>query len=83
MRRDVMPWKESSALGEQKLFIDRWRAGEETISELCRRFGISGKTGHKRINRYKECGYEGLGDRSSASHTHPNATSPQIARQLI
>jgi transposase InsO family protein len=83
MRRDVMPWKESSAYSEQKLFIDTWRTGEETFSELCRRFGISRKTGYKRVNRYKECGYEGLGDRSSAPHTHPNATSPEIARQLI
>ena len=57
--------------------------GEESISELCRRFGISRKTGYKRINRFREYGYEGLGDRSSAPHSHPNATSPEVARQLI
>ena len=57
--------------------------GEESISELCRRFGISRKTGYKRINRFKEYGYDGLGDRSSAPHSHPNATSPEVARQLI
>ena len=83
MRSNVMPWKETSALSEQKLFIDLWKEGEETMTELCRRFGISRKTGYKRINRYIQHGYEGLGDRSSAPHTHPNATSPQIARQLI
>ena len=59
MRSNVMPWKESSALSEQKLFIDLWKAGEETMSELCRRFGISRKTGYKRINRYIKYGYEG------------------------
>ena len=83
MRSDVMPWKESSAFSEQKLFIDRWKAGEETVSELCHRFGISRKTAYKRINRYINHGYQGLGDRSSAPHTHPNKTSPQIARRLI
>ena len=83
MRSNVMPWKESSAFSEQSLFIDSWLRGEETISELCRRFGISRKTAYKRINRYVEYGHEGLGDRSSAPHNHPNRTSPEIARQLI
>ena len=47
------------------------------------RFGISRKTGYKRINRFKEYGYDGLGDRSSAPHSHPNATSPEVTRELI
>ena len=83
MRSDVMPWKESSVASEQRLFIDRWQTGEETFSELCRQFGISRKTGYKRVNRFAECGYEGLGDRSSAPHTHPNGTRQEVARQLI
>ena len=78
-----MPWKESSAACEQRVFIERWSEGEESVSELCRRFGISRKTGYKRINRFKEYGYDGLGDRRSAPHSHPNATSPQVVRQLI
>ena len=82
MRSHVMPWKESSAACEQRVFIERWSMGEESISELCRRFGISRKTGYKRINRFKEYGYDGLGDRSSAPHSHPNATSPEVARAV-
>ncbi len=78
-----MPWNESSAACEQRVFIERWSMGEESVSELCRRFGISRKTGYKRINRFKEDGYEGLGDRISAPHSHPNATSPEVARRLI
>ena len=83
MRSHVMRWKESSAACEQRVFIERWSMGGETVSELCRRFGISRKTGYKRINQFKECGYDGLGDRSSARHSHPNATSPEVAGQLI
>ena len=30
-----------------------------------------------------EYGFEGLGDRGSAPHSHPNATSPQVSRRLI
>ena len=83
MRRNVMPWKESSAACEQRVFIEMWLAGEESVSGLCRLFGISRVTGHKRINRYREYGFEGLGDRGSAPHSHPNATSPQVSRRLI
>ena len=52
MRRHVMPWRESTACSEQESFIRRWLKGEDTVSELCRAFGVSRKTGHKRINRY-------------------------------
>ena len=83
MRSEVMPWKESSAACEQRVFIERWSEGKESVSELCRRFGISRKTGYKRINRFKKLGYDGLGDRISAPHSHPNATSPEVARGLI
>ena len=83
MRRYVMPWKESSAACEQRVFIEMWLTGEETVSGLCRLFGISRVSGHKRINRYKEYGFEGFGDRSSAPHTHPNATSLEVCRRLI
>ena len=83
MRSHVMPWKESSAACEQRVFIERWSMGEESVSELCRQFGISRKTGYKRINRFREYGFDGLGDRNSAPHSHPNATSPEVARELI
>ena len=78
-----MPWMESSAACEQRVFIGQWLRGEEPVSELCRRFGISRKTAYKRINRFKEWGYDGLGDRSSAPHSHPNATSPEVVNRLI
>ena len=78
-----MPWKESSAACEQRVFIEMWLAGEESVSGLCRLFRISRVTGHKRINRYREYGFEGLGDCGSAPHSHPNATSPQVSRRLI
>ena len=83
MRSDVMPWKESSAESEQRSFIEAWRRGEETVSGLCLRYGISRKTGYKRIRRYQEWGWAGLGDRSRAPHSHPNRTSVEIASRLI
>jgi len=42
---------------------DRW-----TVSELCRRFGISRVTGYKFIKRYQAAGWDGLKDLSRAPH---------------
>ena len=78
-----MPWPEASAAGEQRRFIAAWLRGEETVAALCRRFGISRKPGYTRINRFKAWGYAGLGDRSRAPHTHPLATSTEVARRLL
>ena len=71
---DVLPWKETSIETERLQFIERHCAGEETVAELCREFGISRKTGHKLISRYESYGEGGLLDLSRAPHHHPNAT---------
>jgi transposase-like protein len=41
-----MPWKECSVMDERLQFVARRLAGE-TMSGLCREFGISRKTGYK------------------------------------
>ena len=45
-----MPWKESSVMDERVRFIARVLDGE-AMSEVCREFGISRKTGYKIFNR--------------------------------
>src|SRR5215471_3915931 len=58
-----MPWKECSVMDERLKFVARRLAGE-AMSQLCREFGISRKTGYKIVDRYQECGLEALTDRS-------------------
>ena len=41
-----MPWKEVTAVSERMEFVARLKAGER-MSDLCREFGISRKTGYK------------------------------------
>jgi hypothetical protein len=55
----VMPWKESSVMEERLRFVARLLA----MTEVCRDFGISRKTGYKTFDRYKEHGLEALSDR--------------------
>ena len=61
-----MPWKETCAMNERLGFVLEFERGEETLSELCRRFGISRKTGYKFLARYHAEGAEGVRDRAPA-----------------
>jgi transposase len=58
-----MPWKECSVMDERLRFVAQLLDGE-AMSEVCRAFGISHKTGYKIFERYKEHGLEALTDRS-------------------
>jgi len=58
-----MPWRESSVMEERLRFVARLLDGE-SMSDMCRQFGISRKTGYKIYNRYREHGLEALTDRS-------------------
>ena len=80
---DVLPWKETSVESERLQFVERHCAGEETVAELCRRFGISRKTGYKLIGRYEVHGEGGLLDQSRAPHHHPNATPTEVAERIV
>lgn len=55
---------------ERLKFIAAHQRGDETMTELCARFGISRKTGYKLVTRYEEEGPRGLLDRSRAPHSH-------------
>ncbi|HKJ73305.1 MAG TPA: helix-turn-helix domain-containing protein, partial [Alphaproteobacteria bacterium] len=58
-----MPWKECSVMEERLRFVARLLDGDG-MSDVCRDFGISRKTGYKIYQRYKEEGLEALSDRS-------------------
>ena len=56
-----MPWKEVTAVNERMEFVARLKAGER-MSDLCREYEISRKTGYKFEQRYEEQGPKGLYD---------------------
>ena len=58
-----MPWKECSVMDGRVRFVGRLLDGEG-MSEVCRAFGISRKTGYKIWDRYRQEGLEALTDRS-------------------
>src|SRR5215471_7941777 len=78
-----MPWKETCAMTERLKFAVLAEQGEETMAALCRRFGISRKTGYKLLERYAAEGVDGLQDRSHAAHHHPHAVSEAIEQRIV
>ena len=54
-----MPWKECSVVDERLRFVAQLLDGE-AMSEVCRAFGISRKTGYKIFEGYTEYGLEAL-----------------------
>lgn len=53
------------------------------IRQLCRRFGISSRTGYKWLNRFHQDGLVGLADRCRRPHHSPNRTSPVMEKTVI
>ena len=77
-----MPWKASSVMEERLRFVARLLDGE-TMTDVCRDFGISRKTGYKIFDRYKEHGLEALSDRSKRPIRYANQLPAQIEPLIV
>jgi transposase len=77
-----MPWKASSVMEERLRFVARLLDGE-TMTDVCREFGISRKTGYKIFDRYKEHGLEALSDRSKRPIRYANQLPAQIETLIV
>ena len=78
-----MPWKETCAMNERERFIHCWLEPGRNVNRLCKRFGISTKTGYKWIIRFQEEGFPGLADRSRARRTQAHQTPAAIVEQIL
>ena len=77
-----MPWRECSVMEERLRFVGRLLDGEG-MSDVCREFGISRKTGYKIFNRYRQEGLEALTDRSRRPVRYANQLPEQIERTIV
>jgi transposase len=69
-------------MDERVKFIARLLDGE-SMSGLCEEFSISRKTGYKILKRYRDCGVEGLTDRSRRPYRHANQLPLQIETLIV
>ena len=77
-----MPWKVSSVMEERLRFVARMLDGE-AMTDVCRDFGISRKTGYKIFDRYKEHGLEALSDRSRRPVRYANQLPQQVESLIV
>jgi hypothetical protein len=77
-----LPWKECCKVDERLRFVARLLNGEK-MAALCREFDIFRKTGCKTFNRYKDCGLDGLTDRSRRPYRQANRLPLQIETLIV
>jgi transposase InsO family protein len=74
---------ETCAVDERMRFVLAVERQEEAFAVLCRRSGVSRRTGYKWVERYRMGGVEGLVDRSRAPLHHPQAMTQEIAERCL
>ena len=77
-----MPWTASSVMEERLRFVARLLDGE-SMTDVCREFGISRKTGYKIFDRYKEHGLAALTDRSRRPVRYANQLPLQVETLIV
>jgi transposase InsO family protein len=77
-----MPWKASTVMEERLRFVGRLLDGE-SMSDVCREFGISRKTGYKIYSRYREHGLFALTDRSRRPVRYANQLPLQVESLIV
>lgn len=69
-------------MDERMRFVIRLKDGE-SMASLCREFGISRKTGYKILDRYEQCGVEGLSDRARRPHRYANQLPAPVEAAIV
>lgn len=78
-----MPWKAICPMDERVHFISLVNEADETFTTLCKRFGISRKTGYKWVERYEARGAEGLAERRPVANSCPHRMAKEVLDRVI
>lgn len=78
-----MGWRSGTVMDSRLEFVRLAEAGGVSISELCRRFGVSRQTGHVWLKRYREAGEAGLCERSSRPQRSPRQTAAAMEERIL
>lgn len=78
-----MSWKTSSVTEEKLRFVFEYQRDEQTMVDLCRRFGVSRETGYTWLRRYRLHGIAGLVELNRAPRRHTNQTGAEIEAAVL
>ena len=77
-----MSWRPKGVRDQRVEFVVRASRGE-SISELCREYGISRPTGYLWVRRFRELGVAGVEERSRRPSISPGQTAPEIEARIV
>ena len=69
--------------GRAVRFVFEHDRHEQSMKQLCARFGISRETGYVWLRRFHRSGPWGMGDLNRAPRQHPNQTPPAIEEAVL
>jgi transposase InsO family protein len=72
-----------SVMNEKLQFMAECLAGDEPMTVLCERYGISRQTGYELKRRYESHGPLGLEERSRAPHRHGRVTRADLVVKIL
>ena len=78
-----MPWQEMSTMSLRREFVMLASREGANHTLLCRRFGISRKTGYKWLERFAREGPSGLAEVSRRPHSTPSKVSPAVEQTVL
>lgn len=78
-----MPWNEVNTVSLRAEFVQLAQDEAANVSELCRRFDISRKTGYKWLARFRTHGASGLTDQSRRPASSPARTPEDIETEVL
>lgn len=78
-----MPWMEANTMSQREDFVGLAVMEDTNISELCRRFGISRKTGYKWLARYRAEDVDWSQDLSRRPHTLHGCVCEEVERAAL
>jgi transposase InsO family protein len=79
-----MSWQEVDVRSQRIRFVVEAVQGRWSMTELCRRYGISRETGHKWVRRYRQVGnLAELDALSRRPHESPSKTSEEIEQRVV
>ncbi len=78
-----MAWKRVEPMEERCRFVLLAREPRSNISQLCRQFGVSRKTGYKWLERFEHEGLRGLEERSQRPLSCPRKICGEIVCEIV
>jgi len=78
-----MSWHVCNVMKARETFIQDWKSGVLSFTEVCRRHQISRKTGYKWLSRYQQGGVSGLCDESRKPARSPGRVQEEMELMVV